>query len=512
MKRAVTTLAILALAAVALTAPAPLSCAAPQTGAQPASLASAPLRTRVRKETVVAGLERLVPRLMSEADVPGLSIALVRDGRVAWRRGFGVRNAATKEPVTNETVFEAASLSKPVFAYAVLKLVDAGKLDLDAPLQKYLPGDYEVGPDPRLAQITARRVLSHTTGFPNWRTGGPGAAVPVKIHFTPGERFSYSGEGFVYLSKAVERVTGEQLDAFMKRTVFDPLGMNASSYIWQERYGALKVFGHNAANEPTGQNRQEKANAAGSLHTTAGDYGRFVSAVLRGEGLRRETARLMLTPQVRLGEHTNTVNRPAGTPSPYISWGLGWGLQGTPQGVSFWHWGDNGNTKAYVVAFEREKTGVVVFANSTHGLSIIREIVDEAVGGFHPALDLIRNESYKSPSRKLLKDILARGAADAIADYRERSKGRAAGEVLDEVMMNRLGYNLLALKKVKDAIEVFKLNVELYPQSSNVYDSLGEAYMADGDKEPAIKNYQKSLELNPQNAGAVEALKKLQAP
>ena len=116
----------------------------------------------------VSRLEQTIPHLMTEADIPGLSIAVIRDSKVMWTRGFGVTNSETKARVNDNTVFEAASLTKPVFAYAVLKLIDNGKLDLDTPLVKYLPGRYDVGDDPRLDQITARHVLSHTTGFPNW--------------------------------------------------------------------------------------------------------------------------------------------------------------------------------------------------------------------------------------------------------------------------------------------------------------------------------------------------------
>ena len=172
-------------------------------------------------------LESVSLRLLEDGIVPGLSVAVVQKGELVWHRGFGVKNAQTKEPVAANTVFEAASLSKPVFAYAVLKLVDAGKFDLDTPLTKYLPGNYDVGEDARLQQITARHVLSHTPGFPNWRRQGN----PLTIHFTPGERFSYSGEGFVYLSKVIEHVTGEKFNEFMKRMVFDPLGMADSSYV-----------------------------------------------------------------------------------------------------------------------------------------------------------------------------------------------------------------------------------------------------------------------------------------
>ena len=465
-----------------------------------------PLQTKAKKEQVIAKLEQGVPQLMKEGDVPGLSIALLRDGELVWHHGFGVKNTKTNEPVTDDTVFEAASLSKPVFAYAVLKLLDVGKFDLDKPLNQYLPGNYDVGEDQRLSQITARHVLSHTPGFPNWRPQG-GA---LKIHFTPGERFSYSGEGFVYLSKVIEHVTGEKFNDFMKKTVFDPLGMTSSSYVWQESYETLKTFRHNSVGEVTGRNKPSQSNAAASLNTTAKDFGRFVSAILKGTGLKKETLKLMLTPQIKVSENgpNNTARSPEKL-SPTISWGLGWGLQTTGDGVSFWHWGDNGDSRAYIVSFERQKMGVVIFANSVTGLSIAPEIVDLALGGDQPAFAWLKYESYKSPGRTLLKNILARGAEDALGEYRQWRQGRATAEVVNENQMNRIGYDLLSSKRIKDAVEVFKQNVSDYPQSSNVYDSLGEAYMVNGDRELAIKNYERSVELDPNNTNGIEALKKL---
>jgi CubicO group peptidase (beta-lactamase class C family) len=473
------------------------------------SKSSGPLNTKVKTEQIIARLEERLPQLMKVADVPGMSVALLRDGEIVWHRGFGVKNAKTGEPVTDSTVFEAASLSKPVFAYAVLKLVDAGKFNLDKPLSQYLPGNYEVGDDPRLKQITARHVLSHTPGFPNWRPRG-GA---LKIHFTPGERFSYSGEGFVYLSKVIEHVTGERLNDFMKRTVFEPLGMTSSSYAWQESYDTQKTFRHNSIGEPIDVNRMEPGvvNAAASLHTTAKDFGRFVSAVLKGTGLKKETLKQMLTPQSNVrASGASSINNPEAKIVPDVAWGLGWGLQTTADGLSFWHWGDNGDSKAYIVAFPVQKAGVVFFANSSNGLSFVREIVDEATGGNHPALAWINYETYNSPRRKLLKEILARGAEAALRDYREWRKGRASEELIGEGPINSLGYQLLyPLKRVKDAIEVFKMNVEDYPDSFNVYDSLGEAHAVNGDRELAIKNYERSIKLNPKNTGGIEALKKL---
>ena len=477
---------------------------------------------------------------MKEADIPGLSIAVIRDSKVIWTRGYGVTNAETKVRVNDNTVFEAASLTKPVFAYAVLKLVDSGKLDLDTPLVKYLPGRYDVGEDQRLDQITARHVLSHTTGFPNWRPRGD---KTLKMYFTPGNRFSYSGEGFVYLSKAVEQITGESLVAFVKRTVLDPLEMKNSNLVWRDDYESLKTFSHDGVGGVSGRGKPDKPNAAASLHTTADDYAKFVVAMLKGNGLKPATARLMLTPQSTVTlAGAFSINAPEAKLSPTVTWGLGWGLEKTPEGIGFWHWGDNGDTKAFVLAFPKQKTGLVMFANSANGLSIINELVGSAMGNDHPALAWLNLEQYNSYPRLLFKAILKSDAETALADYRQHRMSKAnatdangtsttSNDVsktkdqspktkitkpdepisLTENQMNRLGYQLLRLKRVKDAIAVFKQNTVDFPQGYNTWDSLAEGYMIDGDKESAIKYYKKSLELNPDNTNAVQKLKELNA-
>jgi CubicO group peptidase (beta-lactamase class C family) len=435
---------------------------------------------------VIAKLQSLVPELMQEGEVPGLAIALVRDGKRVWSGGFGVKNAKTRERVDDVTVFEAASLGKPVFAYAVFKLVDAGKLDIDKPLCRYWSAGCDLGADPRMDQVTARHVLSHTSGLPNWRNGA------LKIHFTPGERFSYSGEGYVYLSRAVEHISGEPINDLITRTVFAPLGMKSSSYVWRPAYDETKTHYHNTRGEPAARRppaAPQQANVAAGLHTTAHDYGLFVEAMLKGTGLKGKTRRLMLTPhaQVREGGAT-TLERPAALPFPGIEWGLGWGLQTTAAGLSFFHWGNNGDAKAYIVASDTQKQAVVVFTNSVYGLSIVPEIVTQFVGGEQPALAWLRVESYRSPGRTLFKNLVARGAPAALAEYREWRQGHPSEESVNEDQMNRFGLDLLRMGRVEDAIPVLKQNVADYPRSFNVYDSLAEAYAAAGERELAIEN------------------------
>jgi CubicO group peptidase (beta-lactamase class C family) len=476
--------------------------------AQNATPSPAPLRAALNKADLAARLDKSIPQLMKDGDVPGLSLAIIDNGAVVWNRGYGVKNAATKDPVTDETVFEAASLSKPVFAYAALKLVDAGKLDLDKPLSQYLDKPYIDG-DERLNLITARRVLTHTAGFPNWRTRGQA----LKIVFPPGERFSYSGEGFVYLQKVVERLTAQPLDDFVRKTVFEPLGMTGSSYVWLPAYETLKATGHDAAGVARERRKPTEANAASTLQTTALDYAKFVIAVMNGTGLKDETSKAMLSPQIRVDEGcSNCVNKPpTGKLSPVISWGFGVGLQQTKDGLSFWHWGDNGDVHCYVLAYPQQKRGMIVFTNSGNGHSIIPAIIREALAGYQPAIAWIGYEAYDSPARTFYKDIVARGVV-AIDEYRAARKNKTASLVIDETPMNRLGYALLGGKRVKEAIEIFKLNVEAFPNSANTYDSLGEAYLIAGEKLLAIKNYEKSVELDPKNDGAIEALKKLRSP
>jgi CubicO group peptidase (beta-lactamase class C family) len=465
-----------------------------------------PLRANDTAEQIAARLERVVPRLLQEGEVPGLSVALIHKGELAWHRGFGVKNAQTKEPVADDTVFEAASLSKPVVAYLILQLADAGIIDLDTPLQKYMPGNYDVGDDARLGKITARHVLSHTPGFPNWRR--PGGRLT--IHFTPGERFSYSGEGYVYLAKVVEHLTGEKLNDALTRKVFQPLQMTDSSFVWRDGYDKQHAFRHSSLGSVTGLNKSTKANAAASLRTTARDYGRFLVAILHGTGLKPQTRQQMLTPQIKVSTSgTNNTARAPEKLSPSLSWGLGWGLQSTGDGSAFWHWGDNGDSKAFVLCYDKQQLGLAVFTNSANGMAIVPEIIDASIGGERPAFAWLKYETYDSPSATLRKKIRTQGAEAALKEYRQWRNARTAEQLVSESQMNNLGYTLLFAKRVKDAIEVFKLNAEDYPKSANVWDSLAEAYIADGNKELAIRNYQRSLDLDPANTNAAEALKKL---
>ncbi len=348
-----------------------------------------PLQTDIAPQDWVADLIQFVPEAMGKASIPGLSIALIRDGRVLWTEGFGVRSFETGDTVDSSTIFQAASLGKPVFAYAVMQLVEQGTFDLDRPLNDYLPG--YLMKDDRIEQITARMVLSHTTGFPNWR-GDAG----LRIYFEPGLKFSYSGEGYVYLQKVVERITRQPLNLFMQGQVFGPLDMVDSSYRWQEGYRLNHAVGHDADGKAQDSRRMSQANAAYSLYTTAEDYAKFMLAVMQGRGLRETSLRQMLTPQVDLADCLNCTgsDEPPAKTSDVLSWGLGWGLQQTGDGPSIWHWGDNQIFRSYAVAFPAQGIGLVYLTNSETGLSIRDALVARALGGQHPAFSWLAYDQH----------------------------------------------------------------------------------------------------------------------
>jgi CubicO group peptidase (beta-lactamase class C family) len=301
--------------------------------------------------------------LMAAGNLPGLQVARVEGGGVVEDFALGVVDAEEGVPVTASTVFEAASLSKPVSAYIAFRLVDRGELDLDTPLWEIL--EYSrLAHDERAQTITPRMVLSHTTGLPNW--GG----TPLELINDPGQEWGYSGEGFVFLQRAMERLTDRSLQELAEAEVFGPLGMGETSFVWRDSFDTLKATGHDELGRPvSGLRRPDGANAAASLHTTARDYGRFLGAVLQGEGLSESSRSAMIE------QASDADTRGPDEALPHVAWGLGWGVQDSDRGRSIWHWGDNGIFRAFVVGYPDTGDGVVYLTNSEAGLSVTEDLL-----------------------------------------------------------------------------------------------------------------------------------------
>jgi len=342
-------------------------------------------------------LEAEILRMMGVAPVPGAAIGVLRNGSPAWVRPLGVRNFETNDPVTRDTVFQAASLSKQATAYAAFALGDAGKLDFDRTLVSYV----DDLPDPRARRVTLRHVLSHTSGFPNWRDDDAGAKLVPE--FEPGSKFQYSGEGFFYLQRILEQVTGQGFCEIVDGLVFKPLGMNSSSMIWKPELAGRFAIPHGRRGEPRKNWDQSPKrlyeiakrkgqsvtawkyadyaaatreagdpptpnymlpNAAASMVTTAPDYARFLAAAIRNPDIRKEQIRIR----------------------PLLGWGLGWGIERIGTREYVWQWGDNGGYKNFVAAEPASGDAVFVFTNGDSGARIYDRIVTHATGHDHPAL------------------------------------------------------------------------------------------------------------------------------
>lgn len=292
-----------------------------------------------------------------------------------WRRAFGVKDRKANQPVDNETVFEAASTSKPVFAYAVMKLCERGVMNLDTPLTKY-SADRFVPNDTRLDMITARHVLSHTTGLPNWRSRDD----PLAIRFTPGTEWSYSGEAYSYLQSVVTQLTGGRplddcgtfeenvkvcamkpsIDDYMRANILIPFGMTSSGYLWNDWIENHMAPGHDEHGTPTGLDRKPNGptlaryGMAGGLCTTATDYAKFLMEVINpGPSdqfrLTRASVREMLRPQIRRNEAS--------------SWALGWEINHTPNGDFIRHGGGNPGYACFVAGSVERRSGYVIMTN-----------------------------------------------------------------------------------------------------------------------------------------------------
>ena len=357
-------------------------------------------------------LVRDLPRLMRIAGVPGAAIAVVDRGELAWSRGFGVKNILTRDPVREDSLFEAASMTKPIFAYVVMRLVDEKRLDLDKPLVAYRrPAN--LGSDPNLELITARHVLGHSTGLPNW------ASEPLVTSSAPGSSYTYSGEAFIWLQLVIEQIMGMGLGSVMQAKLFDPAGMSHSSFGWDEEIARSVVFGHSEPPEgeqklplqPTRElgdrllrvaSRWRKpiaswtyedsvkamqetdpktppsthdllVNSAGGLLMTASDYAKFMLLMMdrpkRAAWEISDAARqAMLTPQLDVRGRD-------------ISRGLGWELEQSSAGLLYQHSGSNyGIFKTLGVGDAQSGRAIIVFTNAANGNALAARIVREATG------------------------------------------------------------------------------------------------------------------------------------
>jgi D-alanyl-D-alanine-carboxypeptidase/D-alanyl-D-alanine-endopeptidase len=356
-------------------------------GARPSQAAIARLDgTTVEAAAVTARIEALT----HAAKVHGLTVSISNDGQTVYSRAFGHASVPAARPLRTDTEIYGASLSKAVFSVLVMKLVERGVLDLDKPLQDYVSEPLchnrgtswhedlrDLCADPRYRRITARMSMSHTSGLPGWRWFMPDQKL--RLLYEPGARFSYSGEGMTFLQVVIEKITGKPLETLMREHVFGPYGMTMSSYTWQPRFEADYAIGHASDGKTYPKDKDNAPRAPSTLETTTDDYAKFMTAVLRREGLTEASWREMFKPQVRIRTRTQfgagESELTTANDGIELSYGLGWGLQKTPHGWGAFKEGHGDGFQHYSIVYPDKKLGVLLMSNSDNAESIFGHLL-----------------------------------------------------------------------------------------------------------------------------------------
>ncbi|WP_164011951.1 serine hydrolase [Pyxidicoccus trucidator] len=461
-----------------------------------------------------APINMTLERWMELYKIPGLSIAVFNKHALVWAKGYGVMQAGGEAPVTPETLFQAASISKPVTALAAMHHAEARKWSLDANINDSLvswklpENDFT-----KTEKVTLRRLLSHSAGttvhgFPGYNVAGPMPTVeqvldgvtpantaPVRVDIVPGTKTRYSGGGTTIVQLMLMNQLKKPFPQIMRETVLAPLGLKHSTYEQPlpPDLASRAASGTLASGVSVeGQWHVYPEMGAAGLWTTPSDLSRIaieVSKARAGKSTRvvsRAMAKQMLTKQSE-------------------SFGLGFQLEGDAD--RFGHGGSNEGFQCNLTAFADSGSGVAIMTNSDNGYLLLDRLAASVAAEYgwksyvpRPELPFVRVDLYAR----------MKGTDAALAWYRSMKGNGAAGKLFPGDL-NNLGYRLLREGQKTDAVKVFQANVELYPEDANVHDSLGEGYMEAGQKAEAISSYKKSLQLDSKNTNAVKMLEKLGA-
>ena len=451
--------------------------------------------------------------LMKAFNVPAFSVAVIDDYKIVWAKAYGVTEPGGKTPATPRTLFQAGSISKPVTAAGMLSLVQQGKLSLDEDVNKKLT-TWKV-PENELTRdqkVTLRRLASHSAGltvhgFPGYdvdekvptlveifKGEKPANTAPIVVDFVPGSDERYSGGGVTIEQQLMMDVSGKPFPALMKELVLDKAGMTDSSYEQPlpPMRAVLTAGGTYADGKPVhGKWHIYPEMAAAGLWTTPTDLAKFaIEIALEKRGLANK-----VLSQAMAAEMLKMQSK---------SFGVGFGLNPDHPGEFLHNGADEGFQALLVMNYETGQ-GVALMANSDNGILV----ANEYLRGIAKEYQWKHPPQVHSEMLQLRLIVKLKGLDAALNKFDEWKRGRDNRRRPPEFVLNALGYDSLRAGQTEEAIRIFAKNVQEYPESSNVYDSLAEAYVAAGNTKLAIENYEKSVQLDPKNQNGVEQLKKL---
>jgi len=448
---------------------------------------------------------------------PGLTVAVIDGYKIAWTKAYGTTELGGNAPVTTKTLFQAGSISKPVAATGMLALVQAGKLSLDEDVNVKLK-TWKVPENEftKEQKVTLRRLASHTAGltvhgFPGYDVDEkiptivqilngekPIANTPeIRVDFVPGTKWRYSGGGVTIEQLTMMDVSGKPFPALMKETVLDKIGMSDSSYEQPlpAAWAARTAVGTYASGKSVhGKWHVYPEMAAAGLWTTPTDLAKFVIEIALS---KQGKSNRVLTQK--------TVDEMFTHPPSSPDFGIGIGLPANRPG-EFGHDGADEGFQAMLVMNAETGQGVAIMANSDNGIAVAEEYARSVAKEYGWKYGGVA----RSDAEQLVLIAVLKGADAVLRRYDELKNSPEPKKRPEEYVLNMIGYRVfMQSDKAAEAVKVFARNVQEYPESSNVYDSLAEAYAAVGKKELAIENYEKSLAMDPKNEHAKEELKKL---
>ncbi|GAA4369953.1 hypothetical protein GCM10023185_44060 [Hymenobacter saemangeumensis] len=461
-------------------------------------------------------LDRFVRAKMQQLRIPGVQLAIVRHGKLVKLGQYGLANVQDSVPVSPRTRFALNSITKAFVGVAVMQLAEAGKLDLAAPASRYLP-DLPAAWQP----VTVRQLLTHTSGLPDIMpedvagmvTEGNESAAWARLQTQPlafpiGEKFAYNQTNYVLLGKIIDQLSGQPFTQFIQARQLDVVGMprtttgDAHDVLPNAARGYTFTRVVNGEFRRTSQLRHlfevyaPSHRTAAGMSSTAEEVARWIIALQQGQLLHPASLPVMWTPGVLNN------GRQRGFSQFLNGYALGWPTISRAEHPAV---APVGGGRSAVFVYPKDDLAIVVLTN-LQGANP-DSFVDELAAFYIPDMRASTGFGLSPTLRALHNELRKQGFAQALAEVKKAKKKNPAYQ-LPEDEVNAWGYFLLKQAQPKDALEVFKLNVSLYPQSANTYDSLAETYEELGNHDLARKNYQRALELNPQNTTAAQYLKK----
>lgn len=448
---------------------------------------------------------------MKYYNIPGMQVAIIKDGKIVKLGAYGIANIPFKIPVTNNTLFPINSMTKCFTGVAIMKLTESGQLDLNQTVSHYL------GKLPEAWQtITIKQLLSHTSGLPDIVNGDTGKMIAegedtlalnnvktMPMRFSPGQKSEYNQTNYVLLGLIIEKLSKKPYSTFIREQQFIPAHLKLTDFgdsfdvisnmaetysynfhrngLWKRSNHLTRVFEEFAM----------LTRPAAGINSTAEELAKWLVNLTQGKFINSESTELMWTPT----RHND------GTPAPR---GLGWSVLKRNEHIAVY---GSGGMRAALYYYPQDRLGIVILTN-LRGANP-EKIIEQLAGLYIPELHPFTGIGLSPTLQLLHSQLLKTGYTNAEVTYKEFQQKDIQFKI-SEAAMNDWGYTLLDIGRVKEAIEIFNLNTKIYPDSGNTYDSLAEAYIASGNKSMALKNYRRSLEYSPENANAKEQIKKLE--